>query len=343
MSTAARHVRRVVAAACGTAIALSLAACAGGSAAEQSSDGSLTTVRFVQEWPVADGFWIPWLVAKEKGFYEEAGLDVDIITPPNTSATMQYLGTQQADLAFTTSVDIVTARSQGVPVVGIGTYGKNNNWGLMTTSGEPIAPSDLPGKLIGTYNDAWSNAQLSIMLGSVGKTINDVTLVTADSSTVPLLVDGKVDAITGITNAEGSELQSLGKDYSISYSREYGAPDAPVLMLAGNSQWLESHPDQASAFMTATIEGLNWARQNPDEAVDIFMTAYPDAQTKEFTTLQWQATSALFGDEGTDVTADDLAQSADTWQSLVDVAVKYGLIDKAIPVSDLYTNAGLGQ
>jgi len=342
MSTATRHLRRAVAAACGAAIAVSLAACASGSTDESGGEGT-TDIRFIQEWPVADGFWIPWLVAKDQGFYEEAGLNVDIMTPPNTSATMQYLGTQQADLAFTTSVDIVTARSQGVPVVGIGTYGKNNNWGLMTTSGEPIDPDELAGKLIGTYNDAWSNAQLSIMLGSVGKTINDVTLVTADSSTVPLLVDGKVDAITGITNAEGSELQSLGTDYSISYSKDYGAPDAPVLMLAGNSEWLESHPDAASAFMTATIRGLNWARQNPEEAVDIFMKAYPDAQTLDFTTLQWEATSALFGEPGAEVTADDLTQSADTWQSLVDVAVKYGLIDESIPVDDLYTNSALGK
>lgn len=153
---------------------------------------------------------------------------------------MQYLGTDEADLAFTTSIDIVTARSQGVPVVGIGTYGTNNNWGLMSKSSEPVDPADLEGKLVGTYNDAWSNAQLSIMMGSVGKTINDVTLVTADSSTVPLLAEDQVDVITGITNAEGSELESLGTDYSIAYAKDFGAPDAPVLMLSGNEEWLAS-------------------------------------------------------------------------------------------------------
>lgn len=331
--------RRLVAVLAGAALALSVTACAGGPSADET-DG-VTKIRFVQEWPVADGFWIPWVVAKDQGFYKEAGLDVDIITPPNTAATMQYLGTDQADLAFTTSVDIVTARSQGVPVVGIGTYGTHNNWGLLSRGGTPVSPSDLPGKLIGTYNDAWSNAQLSIMLGSVGKTLSDVTLVTADSSTVPLLMQDKVDVITGITNAEGSELESLGATYSISYSRDYGAPDAPVLMLAGSKSWLDAHPDAASAFMSATIRGLNWARQNPDKAVDIFMKAYPDAQTKEFTTLQWAATSTLFGDEGADVTAQNLLQSPESWQSLVDVAVKYGLIKEPVPVDDLFSNKAL--
>lgn len=334
-----RRLFRAVAGATGLVLATGLTACSTG--APESSDEGLTAIRFVQEWPVADGFWIPWVVAQDQGFYEDAGLDVEIITPPNVAATMQYLGTGDADLAFTTSVDIVTARSQGVPVVGIGTYGTNNNWGLMSTGGEPVDPADLEGMLVGTYNDAWSNAQLSIMMASVGKTINDVTLVTADSSTVPLLVEDQVDVITGITNAEGSELESLGTDYSIAYSRDFGAPDAPVLMLSGNEEWMDANPEAATAFMDATIEGLNYARANPEEAVQTFMDTYPDAQTLEFTELQWAATAALFGEEGEDVTAADLEQSDESWQLLVDVAVEYGLIDSTIPVEDLYTNEAL--
>jgi putative hydroxymethylpyrimidine transport system substrate-binding protein len=334
-----RRLFRVATGATGLVLATGLAACSTG--APESSEEGLTTIRFVQEWPVADGFWIPWVVAQDQGFYEDAGLDVEIITPPNVSATMQYLGTGDADLAFTTSVDIVTARSQGVPVVGIGTYGTNNNWGLMSEGGEPVDPADLEGKLIGTYNDAWSNAQLSIMMASVGKTINDVTLVTADSSTVPLLVEDQVDVITGITNAEGSELESLGTDYSIAYSKDFGAPDAPVLMLSGNEEWMDANPDAAKAFMDATIEGLNYARANPEEAVQTFMDTYPDAQSLEFTELQWAATASLFGEDGEDVTTANLEQSDESWQLLVDVAVEYGLIDSAIPVEDLYTNEAL--
>ncbi|WP_441890423.1 ABC transporter substrate-binding protein [Microbacterium sp.] len=305
-------------------------------------DDALTSIRFVQEWPVPDGFWIPWVVAKDQGFYEDAGLDVDIMTPPNVAATMQYLGTDEADIAFTTSVDIVTARSQGVPVVGIGAYGTSNNWGLMSKTSEPIDPADLEGKLVGTYNDAWSNAQLSMMLASVGKTISDVTLVTADSSTVPLLVEDQVDVITGITNAEGSELESLGvTDYSIAYSKDFGAPDAPVLMLAANEEWLSDNTEAAQSFMEATIKGLNYARNNPEEAIQIFMDTYPDAQTLEFTQLQWDATAALFGEEGEEVTAANLEQSAEVWQNLVDVSVEFDLIDEAIPVEELFTNEAL--
>lgn len=344
-TTAARKRSALALLAMGASLTIIATGCAG-SPASTGTDApveGLEPIRFVQEWPVPDGFWIPWIAADEMGYFEEEGLDVEIITPPNVAATMQYLGTDEADLAFTTSVDILTARASGVPVVGIGKYGSNNNWGLMSKTAEPIDPADLPGKLVGTYNDAWSNAQLSIMLGSVGKTINDVQLVTADSSTVPLLVEGRVDVITGITNAEGSELESLGvTDYSVAFSKDFGAPDAPVLMLAGNEEWLAAHPDEAQGFMSAIIKGLNWARANPEDAVQLFLDTYPDAQTPEFTTLQWTATAALFGEDGEEVTAETLTQSEDSWQSLVDVAVEYDLIDEAIPVGELFTNDALG-
>lgn len=336
-----RRILRASAVVGAVAVVGGLAACSA-ETDEPGDDDALTSIRFVQEWPVPDGFWIPWVVAKDQGFYEDAGLDVDIMTPPNVAATMQYLGTDEADIAFTTSVDIVTARSQGVPVAGIGAYGTSNNWGLMSKTSEPIDPADLEGKLVGTYNDAWSNAQLSMMLASVGKTISDVTLVTADSSTVPLLVEDQVDVITGITNAEGSELESLGvTDYSIAYSKDFGAPDAPVLMLAANEEWLSDNTEAAQSFMEATIKGLNYARNNPEEAIQIFMDTYPDAQTLEFTQLQWDATAALFGEEGEEVTAANLEQSAEVWQNLVDVSVEFDLIDEAIPVEEIFTNEAL--
>ena len=50
----------------------------GAAARAEDAPAGLTKVTFVQEWPVADGFWIPWILGKEKGFYAEEGIDLDI-------------------------------------------------------------------------------------------------------------------------------------------------------------------------------------------------------------------------------------------------------------------------
>ncbi|CAJ0990781.1 hypothetical protein SODG_005289 [Sodalis praecaptivus] len=70
-------------------------------------------VTFVQEWPVADGFWIPWTLGIGKGFYRDEGIDLNVVAPPTVADTMKFLGTGRADVAFTTVMDIIFAKEQG--------------------------------------------------------------------------------------------------------------------------------------------------------------------------------------------------------------------------------------
>lgn len=88
-------------------------------------------VTFVQEWPVADGFWIPWTLGISKGFYRDEGIDLNVVAPPTVADTMKFLGTGRADVAFTTVMDIIFAKEQGAPVISIGRYGTGNNWGIL--------------------------------------------------------------------------------------------------------------------------------------------------------------------------------------------------------------------
>jgi putative hydroxymethylpyrimidine transport system substrate-binding protein len=295
----------------------------------------------VQEWPVPDGFWIPWIVAQDKGYYKAAGINLTIIPPPNTAATAQYLGTGRADLAFDTSVDIVFGRAQKAPMVSIGNYGSENNWGLISSKAKPLNFADIKGKTIGTYNDSWSKAQLQIMLQSVGLTLKDVKLVIASSDTVPLLLQKKVDAITGVTNAEGSELASQGQaDYNITLARDHGVPNSPVWVLAANSNWLSKNKTVAQKFMDATLKGWQYAVSNPAEAVATFMRVYPKAQPLAYTTVQWKDTMAIFG--GSTITPQTLTQSSSDWSALLDAAKKFKLVTQVDPTSAYFTNQLLG-
>lgn len=102
-----------------------------------ASAASLTKVTFIQEWPVADGFWIPWILGKEKGFYAQEGIDLDIVAPPTVADTMKFLGTGRANVAFTTVMDIIFAKEQGAPVQAIGRYGKEITGALLVSRANP--------------------------------------------------------------------------------------------------------------------------------------------------------------------------------------------------------------
>ena len=89
----------------------------GGTRSPPRAASKLTTMRMVQEWPVADGFWIPWIVARDKGWYKAAGIDLQIIPPPTVADTVKFLGTGRADIGFTTILDVIFAKAQNAPIV----------------------------------------------------------------------------------------------------------------------------------------------------------------------------------------------------------------------------------
>ncbi|NDL65253.1 ABC transporter substrate-binding protein [Acerihabitans arboris] len=297
-------------------------------------------VTFVQEWPVADGFWIPWTLGKAKGFYLEEGIDLNIVAPPTVADTMKFLGTGRADVAFTTVMDIIFAKEQGAPVIAIGRYGSGNNWGIFTPQGHPVTVRELKGKKIGIYNDAWTKAQLSLVLKSAGMTLDDVQMVAAADDTVPLLLQNRVDATTGITNAEGTEIAvTTGQKPEFLAATAHGVPDTPIFMFAGNQQWLKKNPELAKAFMRATAKSIRYAIEHPDEGTAAFAAQYSKAYDPAFVQQQWQDTMAILGKPD----KDQLRLNDDAWSALLTAITGVGIVKQTLPAAQYYTNDFLPQ
>jgi putative hydroxymethylpyrimidine transport system substrate-binding protein len=317
--------------------ALALAAFAA-TASSQPRAQKLTTIRMVQEWPVADGFWIPWIVARDKGWYKAAGIDLQIIPPPTVADTVKFLGTGRADIGFTTILDVIFAKAQNAPITSIGAYSQSNNWGLIGRQGEKVTVAGLKGKTVGIYNDAWTKAQLSIMLESAHLKLSDIKMVAAASDVVPLLLAKKVDVATGVTNAEASEVRTVGHQKPVMLlAKNYGVPNSPIWLIAANTSWLQKNPALAKTWFKVTKRALDWAIANPAAAVKMFEKAYPKAESYAYALDQWKATIPLFKSPG-----GYFHQTNAQWSKLLPALVKQKLITKALPPSSYYTNAYLG-
>jgi putative hydroxymethylpyrimidine transport system substrate-binding protein len=312
-----------------TATTAGLAAC-GSDSGEPAADG-MTPVNMIMEWPVADAFWTPFVVAKDKGYFSEAGIDLTITPPPTVADTMKFLGTAEADMAFTTTLDVLFAKDQDAPVIATGAYGNENNWGLIAR--EPFELSAIKGKTVGIYNDAWSKAQLTMMLNSVDLQLSDVQLVTATDNTVPLLLENRVDVITGVTNAESADVRvNGGFDPFFMPASEHGAPNAPIFVVAGNTDWLEENPDTAKAFMAASKRGLEDALSDPEAAMATFEKAYPGSDMG-FIVDSWNATAEILKAQ-----QPPFEQSDAQWSGLLDAAVAQDLVKSVDEPSAYWTN-----
>ncbi|MBL8895038.1 MAG: ABC transporter substrate-binding protein [Rhizobiales bacterium] len=300
----------------------------------------LTKLTFVQEWPVPDGFWIPWVLGAKKGFYAEEGIELEIVTPPTVADTMKYLGTGSAQLAFTTVMDVIFAKEQQAPVTAIARYGRSNNWGIITAQGDKITVADLKGKTVGIYNDAWTKAQLTMMLADAKLTLDDITMVAAADDTVPLLLQNKVNAITGITNAEGTEMVTAGKQTpEFIPAIEHGVPNTPIFQLAANDDWLKANPELAKAFLRATRKSIEYAVANPDEGIKVFLDTYSNAYDASFVTQQWKDTIPLFGAMSPDL----MVSSEADWTTLLDALKKFQVVAAPLAPSAYFTNQYIAQ
>jgi putative hydroxymethylpyrimidine transport system substrate-binding protein len=328
--------KRALGAAVALAAMLALAAAALSAPSESKAPQAqqLTKIRMVQEWPVADGFWIPWIVARDKGWYRQAGIDLEIIPPPTVADTVKFLGTGRAELGFTTILDVIFAKEQGAPLISVGAYSQSNNWGLIGRQGDRFTVADMKGKKIGIYNDAWTKAQLSIMLKSANLTLKDVKLVAAASDVVPLLLAKKVDVATGVTNAEASEVRTVGKQKPfILLAKDYGVPNSPIWLIAANTSWLQKNPALARTWFKVTKRALRWSIAHPRQAVEMFEKAYPKAESFAYALDQWKATIPLFKSPG-----GYFNQTDKQWSGLLPALKQQKLIKKALRPREYYTN-----
>ncbi|PLW76058.1 ABC transporter substrate-binding protein [Cohaesibacter celericrescens] len=327
--------RRTFIATATAAVSAAIFTCSTALLAPSANAQDLTKLTFIQEWPTPDGFWIPWILGSDKGFYSEEGIELEIVTPPTVADTMKFLGTGRAEVAFTTSMDIVFAKSQEAPVVAIGRYGRGNNWGILSATGDKLSVADLKGKTLGIYNDAWTMAQLEMILSDAGLSMEDIKTVAASDDTVPLLLQKRVDAVTGITNAEGTEIVTVtGKAGEFLPAIEHGAPNTPIFALAANMGWLAKNPDTAKAFLRATTKSIAYSAAHPEEAVEAFAKRYAKAYDPAFIKQQWLDTIPLFGT--TDNKA--LLNDAKDWETLVAALAKFKVLDGLLPATDYFTN-----
>jgi putative hydroxymethylpyrimidine transport system substrate-binding protein len=331
--------RRTLAAATVSLVAFTGLAACGGSDDKTTSDG-LTKITMIQDWPTPWVGWIPWIVADEKGYFKDAGLDVTIQAPATVSDPVKFISTGRADVAFTTSLDVVLADEQGASVRSIGAVTQTNNWGLIFKGTAPSMDS-LAGKKIAIYQDAWTKAQLGAMLKSADLTLDDVDLVTAPDDTAPLLMADKVDSATGITNAEMTEVEVGGGSPSILLAKDYGVPNVYVQVLAANDTWLDSHQTEAKSFMSAIQKATDWSVQNPDEALKIFQDVYPKALDATYAEASWKNTLPLYSSSDTDAHGYYWNDEA-RWQQMIDFCKSAGLTTKDLDPSALYTNDDLG-
>jgi putative hydroxymethylpyrimidine transport system substrate-binding protein len=218
----------------------------------------------------------PLVIAKEGGYFERAGLDVDLIAPADPSSPPRFVAAGKADVAITYQPDLMLQIKEGLPLVRFGTLIETPLNCLIVLKDGPIKTlADLKGKKVGYSVASFQDAYLSAILKSAGLTGKDVELVNVNFNLVTALMSGQVDAaIDGYRNVELVQLELQNHPGIAFYPEENGVPVYDELIYVTNDK-MRNDP-RLARFLHAIEDATIFLTNHPEEALAMFIKAHND-------------------------------------------------------------------
>jgi len=217
--------------------------------------------------------------ARDKGFYREAGIDVEILPYSDTSAST-LVANGVADFGIVGSIGLFTQHTAGADLVA--TYAVvQTETGRLVFKGDRTDiknPRDLDGRIYGGFGSAWENALISSVIRHAGGK-GEFETITLGTSAYQALENGAVDFTLEVYTWEGVKAELEGIKQGAFRYADYGVPDEHTTLIGSSRRFLRDRPGEAKAFMRATRKGYEFAVDHPDEAVDLMIAANRDALT----------------------------------------------------------------
>ncbi len=295
------------------------------------------SVKLSLEWLVS-GRHVGFFVAQEKGYYREQGLDVTIERGYGSGDTVKRVATGSSDFGIADTTTLLSARANNdTPVMMVATFFNGGPEAILALKSSGInSAADLEGKRIGGGSTSASLKLLAVLAQKAG--LKDYkTVPMASDQIYPALLSKQVDAITGFTdNAAVMAPQAAQRGDAITtipYS-QYGIDNYGSAIIVHADRVGKKDPAIAK-FLEASLKGIAWSLQHPDDAVRI-LRKYAPLIDEEVAANTWKIDSQLF------ITPETRQYGLgslhkERLQVTYDMARKYLGLEKEIKLEDAYS------
>lgn len=320
---------------------LALAACgSGGGSGGSDSSGAASSqpveVRFSFEF-TPTGYHAPYALAVEKGWFEEAGLDVSLMPGTGSAATITTIAGGQADIGLADLATLVITKEEGMPVSAFGVMFPEAPTAVAVHEDLGVKePADLAGMTIAVTTGGLDAQLLPAFLESNGLT-GEVEAINVSSSAktgafLARQVDGFVPLLCGtgvvVEQQEGAPLTAL--PFS-----EYGV-DIMGLGFITSDTFMDEHPEALTTFLSVAGHAWEYAQEHPEEAVEAMTSYFPEIEAE---TAQAQVECAFdFIASADSPTAAFGTMSEEKWDAMLGTLEQYADVEP-LSAEEYYTTA----
>ena len=284
----------------------------------------------------AKGEFTPLYVAREKGFFEEQGLDVEILEGKSGTQAVQVVGTGNDTFGFVPSIQVVQGINQGIPIKVTGTFGRVTGMCWASWPEVPLSgPKSLEGRKVSissasTFFQVWPAFARKHRL-DLGK----IEAVNADpSARNGLFLSRRLDIMADIFVANDFVILESRAKQKLNLLRLSDLEFDPVgYVLIVHRPVMERDPDLVKRFTRATQKGFQHMVDSPKEAVAIMTKLYGERLGPEIIEGQVSRLLTLVNREpGLGVSSDR------AWERSLELLREAGVIDKKLPLAEYFTN-----
>ncbi len=305
---------------------------------ETEANNNLKPVSFVLDWtPNTNHTGI--YVAKENGYFEEQGLDVEILLPGEAGAN-QLIASGSADFGVSYQEGLTQARAEGLPVVSIAAVLQHNTAGYASPVDKDITePADFEGKKFGAYGSDLEYAMMKTIMEQNGADIDQVEFITTGDSDFFVAVKRDVDFSLVFQGWTGIEAELRGEPMNMVYLADFSDKlDFYTPILATSEEMIEHDPETVRAFVHAAVKGYEYAIENPTEAAAILLDHEPDLDpdlvnsSQEWISPRYQDDAERFG-----------IQEQARWENFAEFMLENEIIDEPLDIDKAFTNEFLPE
>lgn len=278
-------------------------------------------------------------VAKAKGYFEEEGLDVEIMLPGEAGAD-QLVAAKQAEFGVSYQEGITEARVQGVPIVSIAAIIQHNTSGFASPVEKNITtPKDFEGKTYGGWGAPLEKAVLDSLMQEVGADVEKVNILNIGDADFFTAVKRDIDFAWIYYGWTGIEAELRGEPINIVYLTDYSEKlDYYTPVLSTSEKMIEEKPETVRKFVAAVSKGYEFSIENPEEAAEILLEAVPELdadlvkKSQKWLSTKYQDDAPRWGE-----------QKLEVWENYANWMYEHGLLETKLEAEKAFTNEFLPE
>ena len=291
------------------------------------------------------GSHAPFALGKDKGYYKDAGINLDIRSGNGSGSAHRLVANGDSDFSYGSCASMINLASQGAPLVSVGVIDATGTEAIIVRPDAGVKDiKDLKGKSLLTTANAGVNTFFPLVLKNAGLTEADVHITNVpEGALVSSYLQGAGGAVgmLGGLDDKPAEIKANGGADPVTFAySDFGVNQVGYCIVA-TKDTVAKKADLVKRFMAATVKAYQEGEKNPDAAVnamaDIVGGTMAEDQGKA------QARAVL------DVTLGVLYSKANTekklglnvasdWDDMLTLMKTYNDLQTDKPASAFYTN-----